>query len=390
MWPWEAACLWFSLLRKLDRAGVLELGRRDPAEMIAMAVRTSTTPPVELVRSCLSVWVESGAAYIQDLDDGRRSLVVPSFLEAQEAVQSDAARQRRTREARRDRTKARLDSSTKESSPDLPLGQNVTTSTTSVDILSQGCQIDTGVTVPHLTQSPTSHLSRDVTGASRDVTRSSRAVTRCHAESRAVTSGHSSLPNQPNQPSLASRSESSDWEILETEIRRHQSLRPIADPARLAEQILGYSMTTGATVEQLVAAIERAAAAANNEAAGQGHDLGGPTIAKIVDHRCRTAAAWERKERDRSVVEKNKNYNNKATKTVRHVDPPGGPPEPFNHKELAARWQAVAAATGTATSTPGAVAGSKPNADSRGAVAPRIDDRPVAAMGAPLAPPKAV
>lgn len=90
----EAQAVLALVLRKLDRAGVLELGKhgkRGVAIAIGHAARWPTIEPALeelLVDGCLVL-------------DGNR-LVMPNFLEAQEAVQSDRMRQSESRARRRE------------------------------------------------------------------------------------------------------------------------------------------------------------------------------------------------------------------------------------------------------------------------------------------------
>lgn len=102
MWAWETTSLWWALLRKVDRAGVIDLGDHDPAATIAVLLRTRTTPPLSVVVAALQEWLQSGSVELREIGGGHRVLVVPNHIEAQEAIQSDAARQRRARELRRD------------------------------------------------------------------------------------------------------------------------------------------------------------------------------------------------------------------------------------------------------------------------------------------------
>jgi hypothetical protein len=90
---WEAQAAYPLIMRKLDRAGVLELGKHDPPRAIAAVTRL----PLELVERALPVLVGPGGPF--ELREG--FLVDPDFLDAQEAKQSDAARQRAARERAR-------------------------------------------------------------------------------------------------------------------------------------------------------------------------------------------------------------------------------------------------------------------------------------------------
>lgn len=90
---WQGRAIWREILIKCDRAGLISLdghGVRGLAGLIRM--------PPEMVEE----------HFQQILDDGRVQirgdyLVVPNYIEAQEATQSDAQRQRECRARRRDK-----------------------------------------------------------------------------------------------------------------------------------------------------------------------------------------------------------------------------------------------------------------------------------------------
>jgi len=119
---WQGQTVLALTLRKLDRSGVLEIGGRDPAQAIAM----TTGLPVEIVEIGLPRLIAE-----EVLEMGDRTLVMPKYLDAQEAVQTDAHRAREYRSRMRDKART----------------------------------------------------SRNVTDASRNVTETSRGVTRRHAAS---------------------------------------------------------------------------------------------------------------------------------------------------------------------------------------------------------------
>lgn len=89
---WEARALFVLLERKLDRAGVAEMGRHEPAKAVAALVGM----PVDVVSRALPELLAGGFLEVM----GER-LVDPVFIEAQEAKASDAARARASRERRR-------------------------------------------------------------------------------------------------------------------------------------------------------------------------------------------------------------------------------------------------------------------------------------------------
>jgi len=96
LWPWEARALFCFLLRKVDRAGVLDLGDNDPARAVAAVV----SMPLSVVKEHLPSLVESGAIEIGT------AMVMPNYIEAQEAKSSDKQRQSESRGRRRDRARA--------------------------------------------------------------------------------------------------------------------------------------------------------------------------------------------------------------------------------------------------------------------------------------------
>jgi hypothetical protein len=172
--PWQARGLFGLILRELDRAGILELGRLG-LKAVAVQIRAD--------------WEDIEKPLMRLLDDGMllyredaQLIVAPNFIEAQECHQSDRARQRSARERARDIAKA------------------------------------------------TSH---GVTAPSRNVTPVNGSVTESHAESQDVTGCHS-VPSRavPNQPSRAvpSDPESPLTPEEQTRIRALKSDRPPPPP----------------------------------------------------------------------------------------------------------------------------------------------------------------
>ena len=90
---WEGRALFYELLRKADRAGVVD--ETDPAILAALS-----RMPFEVVERVLPKLVARGCIEITD-----GAIVLPNYLEAQEAPRSDAARQRESRARRRDRAR---------------------------------------------------------------------------------------------------------------------------------------------------------------------------------------------------------------------------------------------------------------------------------------------
>jgi len=96
LWAWEARALFSFLGRKMDRAGVLDLGGHEPAKAIAAIVGM----PLDVVSEHLPALFESGA-----IELGETAVVMPNYIEAQEAVSSDKQRQAESRGRRRDRAR---------------------------------------------------------------------------------------------------------------------------------------------------------------------------------------------------------------------------------------------------------------------------------------------
>jgi hypothetical protein len=90
---WEGQCLFMMLLRIVDRAGVLD-DIEDPVEDLSLM----TGLPEEVVQVGYERLEKSGAVELRG-----SYLLIPNFIEAQEASKSDAQRQRESREGRRAR-----------------------------------------------------------------------------------------------------------------------------------------------------------------------------------------------------------------------------------------------------------------------------------------------
>lgn len=92
--PWQARACLHPILRKLDRAGLYPLGE-DGIEGLAAVIML----PLEVVQVGLDWWLSRKTFEVHG-----EVLVMPKFIEAQEATQSDVARQR----ARRERARAEV------------------------------------------------------------------------------------------------------------------------------------------------------------------------------------------------------------------------------------------------------------------------------------------
>lgn len=95
MLPWQSKALLPLLLREVDRAGLLDLD-----EYGAQGVAVAVEMPLEVVEPGLKGLIDAGTVELRG-----SVLVLPNFLEAQEAVSSDAQRKRDQRERARAETK---------------------------------------------------------------------------------------------------------------------------------------------------------------------------------------------------------------------------------------------------------------------------------------------
>lgn len=91
-WGWETRAVMALLLRKVDRSGVLDTGAHDKVDAFSLLLEV----PIEVARKAVTELLKSGT-----LVESATGFVLPAFLEAQEAPQSDAVRQRESREKRR-------------------------------------------------------------------------------------------------------------------------------------------------------------------------------------------------------------------------------------------------------------------------------------------------
>lgn len=97
-WTWEARAVWGLLLRKVSKAGVLDVGRTDPVEALALILEV----PLEVAARCLPQWLRT-----ESIETHPAALVIPRFLHAQNVRMSDRARKQHSREAERDAARVR-------------------------------------------------------------------------------------------------------------------------------------------------------------------------------------------------------------------------------------------------------------------------------------------
>ena len=150
---WEGQCVVALLLRKLDRAGVLDIDDHSPLDVVCAV----TGLPDHVVEVGLQRALDRDVFRV---DGGK--LVMPHYLDAQEARASDAARARR----RRERSSAQRGS----------LSQNVTAASQNVTAASQN------VTERHVDNpvcDKCDSSSQNVTAASQNVTKSNMTNSVC-------------------------------------------------------------------------------------------------------------------------------------------------------------------------------------------------------------------
>lgn len=210
---WQARGLFGLILREVDRAGILPLGK-----LGIKAVAVQVQAPWDEIEVHLKALLDDGM--IVYLDEAR-ALLIPNFVAAQEAVATDKARQRAARERARDAMSAK----------------------------------SLGVTPP-----------------SRSVTGESRTVTECHADPRA---GHSEpsrtdlsraepvtdatsepVPKTPHPPPPPGTGEAY---AISSRIRSHAELADL-DAVRIAEHQLGWMMNRGTKLAWVLEAIDECAA----------------------------------------------------------------------------------------------------------------------------------
>jgi hypothetical protein len=96
---WEGQALFVFILRKVDRAGVLELGRGGARGLAAMFQM-----PLDVLERSLALLLQDGC-----LEQVGSTLVVRNFIEAQEAAMSPNARKAESRLKQRDLIRAGID-----------------------------------------------------------------------------------------------------------------------------------------------------------------------------------------------------------------------------------------------------------------------------------------
>lgn len=88
LWPWQARAVWPQIVRRADRSGVIDIGKHEPAKAIAALIAM----PLDVVTTGLEALI-TDTCLVHSGDQ----LVVRNHMAAQEAVMSDALRQRESR-----------------------------------------------------------------------------------------------------------------------------------------------------------------------------------------------------------------------------------------------------------------------------------------------------
>lgn len=96
---WQARGLFGLIMRELDRAGIIEVGKLG-LKAVAVAVRA----PWAEIEGPLKELLEDGCIVLRE---DLKIVVSPNFMEAQEAASSDKARQKASRERARDLARAK-------------------------------------------------------------------------------------------------------------------------------------------------------------------------------------------------------------------------------------------------------------------------------------------
>lgn len=98
---WQARLIHPLVLKHMDRAGLLELGKSG-WKALASLLRV----PLAFVEVAMPVLLEDGCVALAPDGKGGQVIFAPNFIEAQEASQTDAGRKRAQRERARDRARA--------------------------------------------------------------------------------------------------------------------------------------------------------------------------------------------------------------------------------------------------------------------------------------------
>lgn len=101
-WSWQAQGLFCCLIRKLDRAGLMELEGHDPALVVSIHTRW----PLEVVAKHLPELMRPDQTGVPTIDVANGCLIATRFVEAQNASNSTAKRSKEYRARKREMARA--------------------------------------------------------------------------------------------------------------------------------------------------------------------------------------------------------------------------------------------------------------------------------------------
>lgn len=134
--PWQGRTVFYELLRKVDRAGLVPLGKSGNKGLSRLL-----SLPLAVINTGLQALLDDGCVTKSD-----PYLLLPNFVEAQESRRSDVQRQRASREAARDSARASaIENAKKTNESAASMSQSVTDSHECVTpIRAQPCLLSEG------------------------------------------------------------------------------------------------------------------------------------------------------------------------------------------------------------------------------------------------------
>lgn len=233
MMPWQARPVLWEVLRKLDRAGVLDLGEYGPA-----ALPTVLRLPADVTEAGLSALLERRTLVIVGTH-----LVMPNYIDAQECTQSDKVRKAEQRARARDKALA--------SEMGLPVtirdqeSRNVTSGHDTGQIVTRGHERSHGVTAGH----------------SVPYRAEPNLAVPADAGAHVGVGAQSSPVVPPEEPSGERRRQvvepepaSADHAAVIAELRKHRAFSTL-DHSHIADVAVGKMITNGFKLEWVIASI---------------------------------------------------------------------------------------------------------------------------------------
>lgn len=235
---WEARAVFYEILRKVDRAGVIPLGRSG-YRGVAGLLRV----PLDVVERAIAELLEDGC-----LERDAARLVVPRFIEAQEARQSDRARQAASRERARTIPPSDRQRPPQTREPQNTSSQNVTEGHTPSHAVTS-CHSLPSLAVP----SPAEPSRSQIPPESVDPV---PVTTRAREAEPPPTHTRESPRVDPPSPTIAQTPQGPpDAEQLELLLCAHEPTRRLAERP-YPERIAGQCISSGITYAIVRAAIE--------------------------------------------------------------------------------------------------------------------------------------